>query len=110
MVCLYSLDFKLALLPCRTLGLDLATGAVQYECSMAGDCVRAAESQTGQQETVKDVLVVQRTVQTVRAHAPRSGENKATVNCLGGCSNFNTSILGSFQLSIGIITGYLTVL
>ena len=57
----------------RTLGVDLETGQVQYECGMDGDCRQYGVSSP---ETLKDVIVVQRTVQTVRAHVPRSGENK----------------------------------
>jgi len=57
----------------RTLGIDLKTGEVQYECGMSGDCTQYGVSSP---DTLKDVLVVQRVVQTVKAHVPRSGENK----------------------------------
>ena len=57
----------------RTLGIDLETGEVQYECGMAGDCHQYGVSSP---EKLKDVIVVQRVVQTVRAHVPRTGENK----------------------------------
>ena len=46
---------------------------VQYECGMAGDCRQYGQSSP---DTLKDVLVVQRQVQTVKAHVPRSGEHK----------------------------------
>ena len=57
----------------RTLGIDLKTGEVQYECGMTGECRQYGLSSP---DTLKDVLVVQRVVQTVKAHVPRSGENK----------------------------------
>ena len=57
----------------RTLGIELGTGEVQYECGMAGDCRQYGHSSP---DTLKDVLVVQRQVQTVKAHVPRSGEHK----------------------------------
>ena len=57
----------------RTVGLDLQTGEMLYECSMAGDCQQMSSTPT---DTLKDILVVQRTVQTVKAHMPRSGEQK----------------------------------
>ena len=57
----------------KTLGVDLETGEVQYECGMDGDCHQYVVSSP---ETLKDVIVVQRTVQTVRAHVPRTWENK----------------------------------
>eukprot|EP00092_Neocalanus_flemingeri_P023955 GFUD01025986.1.p1 GENE.GFUD01025986.1~~GFUD01025986.1.p1 ORF type:complete len:1103 (+),score=344.15 GFUD01025986.1:320-3310(+) len=57
----------------RTFGLDLQTGEIMYECSMTGDCQQFSNSSP---EDLKDILVVQRTIQTVKAHLPRSGEQK----------------------------------
>ena len=56
----------------RTVGIDLETGEVQYECGMSGDCHQYGVSS----DTLKNVLVVQRVLHTVKAHLPRSGENK----------------------------------
>ena len=49
----------------RTLGIDLKTGEVQYECGMNGDCQQYGLSSP---DTLKDVLVVQsqRVVKTVQ--------------------------------------------
>jgi len=56
----------------RTLGIDLNTGAIQYECSMDGNCVKYATKDS----ILKDIIVVQRNTQTVKAHEPRTGEEK----------------------------------
>ena len=40
---------------------------------MSGDCHQFGVSAP---DTLKDILVVQRVVQTVKAHVPRTGENK----------------------------------
>lgn len=53
----------------RTYGIVLETGQINYECSMS-------ECTNFQQDTSKDILVVQRNTQTVRAHVPRTGEQK----------------------------------
>jgi len=53
----------------RTYGVLLETGEILYECSM-NDCTNFQEN------TTKDILVIQRNTQTVRAHTPRSGEQK----------------------------------
>lgn len=54
----------------RTYGIVLETGQISYECSM-NECTHFQE-----QEPTKDMLVVQRNTQTVRAHVPRTGEQK----------------------------------
>ena len=56
----------------RTVGIDLETGEVQYECGMAGDCHQYGVSS----DSLKNIIVVQRVLHTVKAHLPRSGENK----------------------------------
>ena len=56
----------------RTVGIDLESGEVQYECGMSGDCHQYGVSS----DTLKNILVVQRVLHTVKAHLPRSGENK----------------------------------
>jgi len=57
----------------RTFGMDLQTGEILYECSMSGGCQQFSSSSP---DTLKDILVVQRNVQTVKAHLPRTGEQK----------------------------------
>ncbi|XP_023320471.1 eukaryotic translation initiation factor 2-alpha kinase isoform X2 [Eurytemora carolleeae] len=52
----------------RTYGILLDTGEILYECSM-NEC-------TNFQQTSKEILVVQRNTQTVRAHTPRTGDQK----------------------------------
>lgn len=58
----------------RTMGIDLKTGELQYECSMDGDCKKFSTETDS--DTLKDVLVVQRKTQTVKAHSPRTGDIK----------------------------------
>lgn len=57
----------------RTMGIDMNTGSVLYECSMDGHCKKFTE---GKESVLKDVLVVQRNTQIVKAHEPRTGEEK----------------------------------
>ena len=56
----------------RSVGIDLETGEVQYECGMAGDCHQYGVSS----DSLKNIIVIQRVLHTVKAHLPRSGENK----------------------------------
>jgi translation initiation factor 2-alpha kinase 3 len=53
----------------RTYGIVLQTGQINYECSM-NECTNFQEASS------QDMLVVQRNTQTVRAHVPRTGEQK----------------------------------
>jgi eukaryotic translation initiation factor 2-alpha kinase 3 len=53
----------------RTYGIVLQTGQINYECSM-NECTNF------QEHSSRDMLVVQRNTQTVRAHVPRTGEQK----------------------------------
>ena len=54
----------------RTYGIQLQTGQINYECSM-NECTHFQAESSSQ-----DMLVVQRNTQTVRAHVPRTGEQK----------------------------------
>jgi len=53
----------------RTYGIDAKTGEVLYECSM-NECNKFKE------DSVDDMFVVQCSTKTVRAHAPKTGEQK----------------------------------
>ena len=53
----------------RTYGIDAMTGEVLYECSM-NECNKFKES------SLQDMFVVQCNTKTVRAHAPKTGEQK----------------------------------
>lgn len=55
----------------RTYGIEMDSGRIKYECSIDG-CEKASESD----DTMDDVLVVQRETQTVRALEPRTGMEK----------------------------------
>eukprot|EP00095_Tigriopus_kingsejongensis_P010151 maker-scaffold575_size133042-snap-gene-0.27 protein:Tk10151 transcript:maker-scaffold575_size133042-snap-gene-0.27-mRNA-1 annotation:"eukaryotic translation initiation factor 2-alpha kinase isoform x1" len=55
----------------RRYGVDMDTGRVRYECSMAG-----CQNFENGQDTLDDVIVIQREIQTVRAIEPRTGQEK----------------------------------
>uniref|UniRef100_A0A0K2V880 non-specific serine/threonine protein kinase n=1 Tax=Lepeophtheirus salmonis TaxID=72036 RepID=A0A0K2V880_LEPSM len=58
----------------KTTGINLSNGEIIYECSAEGGC-NSFQKEAENQKT-EDVLVLQRHVQTVRAHEPKNGFEK----------------------------------
>ena len=56
----------------RTYGVDMDTGRIRYECTIDG----CEKFDGAGEESLDDVIVVQRETQTVRAVEPRSGQEK----------------------------------
>merc|ERR1719210_449253 len=60
----------------RVYGIEVKTGKIRYECTMAGCFSPSGEALSSQETDLEDIVIVKRETQVVRAIEPRTGSEK----------------------------------
>ena len=60
----------------RVYGIEVKTGKIRYECTMAGCFSPTGEALSSQETDLEDIVIVKRETQVVRAVEPRTGSEK----------------------------------
>jgi len=60
----------------RVYGIEVKTGKIRYECTMAGCFSPTGETLSSQETDLEDIVIVKRETQVVRAVEPRTGSEK----------------------------------
>merc|ERR1719450_1495781 len=60
----------------RVYGIEVKTGKIRYECTMAGCFSPSGEALSSQETDLEDIVIVKRETQVVRAVEPRTGSEK----------------------------------